>query len=255
MRDRIDLYGLYYNIFSEYNIGFKKEDRDSHNEAVTEISKLNLLISQVESSQNMNLDLFRKSLAEEIPKLNTRIDQCLQESEDEIFLKQTASIFDILRRLDSLEQTFKELESTANKYNNYQEVLQMQATQFNNLEALREQLQLRCLMWRSLNEWEERTDGWVKEKFGSINAKDIQAKADQFSKICNRVEKNLPPNPIAHKLKQMVDTFKAAMPVVTAMRNDNLKPEHWKEIKDLIGQDFDIEDENFTLESLIKLNA
>jgi dynein heavy chain, axonemal len=45
------------------------------------------------------------------------------------------------------------------------------------------------------------------------------------------------------------------MPVVTSLRNENLKPEHWKEIKDLIGQDFDIEAENFTLESLIKLNA
>ena len=43
------------------------------------------------------------------------------------------------------------------------------------------------------------------------------------------------------------------MPVVVSLRNEFLKPEHWKEIKDLIGQDFDIEDENFTLESLIKL--
>ncbi len=110
-------------------------------------------------------------------------------------------------------------------------------------------------MWRSLSEWEEKTETWIKEKFSQINAKDIAAKADQFSKICNRVEKNLPPNPIGQKLKQMVDTFKAAMPVVIALRNENLKPEHWKEIKDLIGQDFDIEDETFTLESLIKLNA
>jgi dynein heavy chain, axonemal len=69
------------------------------------------------------------------------------------------------------------------------------------------------------------------------------------------VEKNLPPNPISHKLKTLVDTFKQAMPVVTSLRNDKLNPDHWKEIKDLIGQDFDIEAENFTLESLIKLNA
>ena len=53
----------------------------------------------------------------------------------------------------------------------------------------------------------------------------------------------------------MVDTFKSAMPVVISLRNENLKLEHWKEIKELIGYDFDIEDENFTLESLIKLNA
>ena len=110
-------------------------------------------------------------------------------------------------------------------------------------------------MWRSLHEWEEKTEGWIKERFNNINAKEIQAKADQFSKICNRVEKNLPANPIAHKLKQMVDTFKSAMPVVISLRNDNLKYDHWREIKDLIGQDFDIDDENFTLESLIKLNA
>jgi hypothetical protein len=53
----------------------------------------------------------------------------------------------------------------------------------------------------------------------------------------------------------MVDTFRQAMPVVVAMRNENLKLEHWKEIKDLIGCDFDVNEDGFTLESLIKLNA
>ena len=50
IRDKVDLYGQYYNIFHEYTITFKKEDKDSHNEAVTDISKLNNLIAQVESS-------------------------------------------------------------------------------------------------------------------------------------------------------------------------------------------------------------
>jgi hypothetical protein len=50
VRDRIDLYGIYYNIFHEYTISFKKEDKDSHNEALTDISKLNNIIVQVESS-------------------------------------------------------------------------------------------------------------------------------------------------------------------------------------------------------------
>ena len=34
-------------------------------------------------------------------------------------------MYDVLRKLDTLEATFKELESTASKYNNYQEVLQV----------------------------------------------------------------------------------------------------------------------------------
>ncbi len=87
-------------------------------------------------------------------------------------------MYDVLRRLDDLETTFKLLESTATKFNNYQEVLQVQATVFENLENLREQLTLRCLMWRSLREWEELTDHWIKEKFNNINAKEIATKAD-----------------------------------------------------------------------------
>ncbi len=53
----------------------------------------------------------------------------------------------------------------------------------------------------------------------------------------------------------MVDTFKAAMPVVTALRNEFLKENHWKEITELIGKPIQINDEDFTLESLIKMNA
>ena len=45
------------------------------------------------------------------------------------------------------------------------------------------------------------------------------------------------------------------MPIVVALRNENLKEHHWKEIKDLIGQDFDVNEEEFTLNSLIDLNA
>ena len=51
-------------------------------------------------------------------------------------------------------------------------------------------------MWRSLKEWEELTEKWIKTQFNSIQAKDIAAKADQYAKICMRLEKNLEPNPI-----------------------------------------------------------
>lgn len=62
-----------------------------------------------------------------------------------------------------------------------------------------------------------------------------------------RLEKNLEDNPIQKKLKDLVDTFRGAMPIVVALRNDNLKESHWKEIKDLINADFNIAEPDFTL--------
>lgn len=71
-----------------------------------------------------------------------------------------------------------------------------------------------------------------------------------------RLEKNLEENPIQKKLKDLVDTFKGAMPIVVALRNDHMKESHMKEIKELINcADFSVSDPEFTLQSLIDLNA
>jgi hypothetical protein len=62
-------------------------------------------------------------------------------------------MFDILRVLLEYEDKFKALEATSLKYNRQQEVLETQPTVFENLDDCREQLTLRCLMWRSLKDW------------------------------------------------------------------------------------------------------
>ena len=51
-------------------------------------------------------------------------------------------------------------------------------------------------MWRSLREWQDMNEGWLKTRFGKVDAADITAKAEKFAKNCFRVEKGLDPNPI-----------------------------------------------------------
>jgi dynein heavy chain len=45
------------------------------------------------------------------------------------------------------------------------------------------------------------------------------------------------------------------MPIVMALRNPDLKEHHWVEIRELIGADLDINEEGFTLQSLIDMNV
>lgn len=44
------------------------------------------------------------------------------------------------------------------------------------------------------------------------------------------------------------------MPIVKALRNDNMTEKHMKEVYDKIGREINIKDENFTLKNLIELN-
>lgn len=95
---------------------------------------------------------------------------------------------------------------------------------------------------------------WLKTQFSKVDANDIKVKAEKFAKNCMRIEKNLDPNPIQQKLKVLVDTFKEAMPIVTALRNEKLAEVHWAQIKNLIKKEFDINQDDFTLKSLIDLD-
>jgi len=84
-----------------------------------------------------------------------------------------ANMNEVLKILDEKEAKFKQLETLSMKYNQWQEVLQTAPTIFDELDVLREDLSLRCQMWRSLRDWEEKQETWIKTQFNSINAKDI----------------------------------------------------------------------------------
>ena len=46
-----------------------------------------------------------------------------------------------------------------------------------------------------------------------------------------------------------------SMPVVTALRSKYLTEEHWKEIKNIMKAEFDINDKEFSLKKLLELRV
>ena len=154
---------------------------------------------------------------------------------------------EMIKQLDDKELTFKELEERSQTYNSWQQTLETPCTVFDNLEELREDLLNRCLMWRSLRDWQAYTADKLESSFVGIKADMVKEEAAKYAKIVSRLEKSVPDNPILRKLKELVDTFRGAMPIVTALRRAELKPSHWAEINELIGAGLDVEQDGFTL--------
>jgi dynein heavy chain len=67
--------------------------------------------------------------------------------------------------------------------------------------------------------------------FNNVDAIGIREIIDKYMKIITKCVKNMPPNPVIESLKSLVTGFKDNIPVVTALRNKNLKEHHWIEIK------------------------
>jgi dynein heavy chain len=129
-------------------------------------------------------------------------------------------------------------------------------TIFSNIEELKSELEARHTLWHSLQEWKDLKEQYEKMLWNDIKIDEISATSDHYQKIANRLLRTLPANPIVEELKELVETFKEAMPIVKACRAEELLSEHWDAINDLIPNGkIDIEREDFTLLSLIELEV
>lgn len=131
----------------------------------------------------------------------------------------------------------------------------MPLTNFDNLDELTTQLQSRHTMWHKLADWNVMQAEWMETQFGMIDAEKISNISANYAKIVKRLEGNLDANPILTRLKSLVEQFESAMPIVKALRNEDLQEMHWNDIRDMIGQELNIHEEGFTLQSLIDMNV
>lgn len=104
---------------TDFKIKIKKEDRDNFTEVIQNIAALSNIVMQVENAQEANLEIFKKTLEDLIPKLSHQIDDCAKDATDEIFLSGDAKMPEMLKRLDEIEVKLKDLESTATKYQSW----------------------------------------------------------------------------------------------------------------------------------------
>ena len=122
---------------------------------------------------------------------------------------------------------FGEFAKRAEKYNTWQEKLEIPLTVFSCIEELNDIVYYRHLLWKSKIEWTKLTDKYKKSLFKEINEKEIKEQCTVYDKYCNQLERALDPNAIQEELRQHVDDYKGAMPIVQALKNKNLQPEHW----------------------------
>ena len=106
-----------------------------------------------------------------------------------------------------------------------------------------------------MSEWILLSREWVNMKFKEINVEEIQKKVDQYDKAANMCAINMKDNPVTGIFKEKVDEIKSTMPVVTYLRDEALKERHWEEIYETVGIKLDLQNDEFTLKSLMELNV
>lgn len=123
------------------------------------------------------------------------------------------------------------------------------------LNELEQDINLRKLLWKSIDEWNVLIKVWLNNQLDEIKVDIVQKDVNRFTQNIYILEKGLPPNDLVPRLKDKVLDFKKALPIIVALRNPNLKHRHYQHIKLLIGIDLMDESKKFTLSILLDVDV
>ena len=253
VRLHLDTFGALYTLSTRLEVPVKKEDRENFQDTINLYNSLTSVIILVESNMERNIAIFRREINSMIPDLLEDAKSLSIKTSDDKFFRLESQMSQCILELEEYSAKCAEFEQRAANVNEYQLVLGVDMYRFEVVDNLREQINLRLRLWKSLKEWRELQKKWLSSPFSQIEVRFISDKADEFAKVVSRSENGLPDNPVTRELKSLVYKFRETMPVVIAMRSP-LEPSHWVQIKAIIGKDFEINDE-FTLEHLMALNV
>lgn len=136
------------------------------------------------------------------------------------------------------------------KYQRYNVAVSIQ-TVHNEINDIEQDINLRKLLWESQQKWTKLYREWTNTVLEAIDIDLLQKDVNKFTQNIYMLEKALPSNNIIPTLKERIIEFKAAMPVILALRNPHLKQRHFDRLRVLVGKDI-IDDENLKLSKLLK---
>jgi dynein heavy chain len=113
-------------------------------------------------------------------------------------------------------------------------------------------------VWGLQQQWADTWDGWRSGKFAALNPDSMMnVTKSTFLKAANKVGRTQVPRvggwPCFKELKDKLVKFTATMPLITDLKNEAMRPRHWGELMDAVGQKFDPQSESFTLAEVFNL--
>ena len=257
----------HYDLMEEQNIDVPEQQKAEYLSLANGYGNLKAAIDLSEGKKSEDIKQFTVLLDARIKVLAEETQQAANAAADDIFLQYDPMGMQldskVMKQLTALDAEADRLKGVSGDVQSQQKMFNKHdinssgvITRFDELKLTVDDIKLKKGMWDSLREFGESTKLWAKTKFSELDVDDMASDVQRYNKVAMAAERSLPINNVAPELKQMVETYKETVPVVTHLRNPALKIRHWDKIEAVIGKPIDRENpDRFTLNTLLDLNV
>lgn len=227
------------------------EDQKAHMVMVNEnMSTLDTGLQIAEGREEDDTKRFAIEVSEEVPKIKKSIGEVRERLDSPIVSSIEEKPDNVIVFLGQQSDALATIRRRSDKLAEYQAELGQDVDEYDTLDEVSSDLDLKVRLWRGLKEWGVLTSSWVVTPLSDIDAVELETHVQTYVKTVHQASRGIPGNPVVPKLKESVDRFAPVLPVVKDLRNIALQERHWTAIHDLLG--FEIKgDDAFTLGDVI----
>ncbi|KAF4711294.1 hypothetical protein FOZ63_000413, partial [Perkinsus olseni] len=158
--------------------------------------------------------------------------------------------------MDLLEDFTQELGQKRKQEADFQpnlDLFKMDAAVYKELEKVSEQVDSLKTIWGYTADWDGQLDKIRRIQFRDLQVEDMDTMATGYQKKCVKLRGVMGNWNVWQNLKKGIDEFRTAMPLITNLRSDAMRPRHWQAIMEEIGREFDPQADDFTLGKVFEL--
>jgi dynein heavy chain len=235
---------------------YPEPNKAKFNESLQELNTLRQRVQNSAERGESDKVRFTKELREKISAVEKRSKDLMEKLIEPILADKEAPPERVVAYLKDIGEEMEELFQDTRTFNKYQDDLEMERSDFEKVREIRDEFKLKNDLWGALHEWNQKIPVWINTQFSQIDVQGIGADVERYYKIAQRskaLEEN--GNFVSEVLRTKVDSLRNTMPVVISLRDKSLQQRHWDNIKQVLNREINIQDPEFTLNSLIVMKV
>lgn len=162
--------------------------------------------------------------------------------------------------INSLMDSIEQAEAQAVNFNMREKVFGFPPTEYPGLKACRKELTPFHKLWNMITDFNQSRQEWLHGSFLELDANEIESNVTDWWKLSYKMSKSLEDDfpgaaECASQLRSVTTEFRENLPVIRSLASKALKPRHWEEISEKLGQEIEPSDDDFTLQTLLDYNV
>jgi len=246
----------YYDMIDKFGIKVDARERAAFQTLSGDFQQFVETVEAAEASKDGYIKQFTGDLDAQEAEMMHESARIRNAAQEEAVLDADNDVDRALSITGRLMEEMTELRDLSKRIAGYRQLFRLPENKYLELEESFMEVELKHLMWKGMKEWDDIVSEWEDALFRDLDTQNLEDTLAKFVKMVNKIERNLPPNRVVEKFQSKVEKYKIVVPVVVALRNKNMKAEHWFKISDALGKQLGPEGpEDETLSQVLALGV